>query len=195
MISIRSHRPTHGGRFANVWKPCFSILALVLFGFVEYAVSQENLPGVKKLGFEYKLEKEEVLNPTLKLAQLFVYLEEKNFNAANLTKLFRHLAQGKPGFDLSIRVVTDEAILFRLIQFYDMGVPDFENTPSGMEAARAYYDRYYPPETGYYRAVYNVSEKIEYFDYSTDKNTARMVRVDLRVDRSPEITPKQPGTR
>ena len=159
---------------------------VVAFGAVHIGEGQD-LPareGVNECPYEVvKVEVDRLSKNTY----LFVVVEEKSFIQNNLVEIFRCLSgpRRRVGNRVSITIVTDRTILNRIIEFEMTPRPDFTDTPEGRKAARQFYERYAPPDTGYYRAFYSLGPSIEYFDYSKDKNNPTLTRVDLRAKSDP----------
>lgn len=113
---------------------------------------------------------------------IFILIEEKKFNLENVRKTFEkyRFIYSTP-FILTITIYSDKEMLQRLINFEKQPMTiEFSQDEKGQEAARKFYEEYYPLPTGYFRAEYSRYGDYEYFNYSPGKDKAEMMRISLK---------------
>ncbi len=128
---------------------------------------------------------------------IFVYIEEQNFSAENIRKLFMNLAaEYKTPVWLDITAFSDKKMLLRAINTATSGwIIDWADTPEGRAAAKKWSEEHNPLPSGYYRARYSRIGRQEYsksyleedYSYSPDPAKPEMVRVVLQA--KPVISP------
>ena len=113
---------------------------------------------------------------------LYIFVEEKEFNLDTLRKLFdKYKKVYEKPYILTVSVYSDKEMLQKLINFNNQNFAiDFTNDEEGRKAAQEYYEKYYPLPKGYLRAEYKRYGKFEYFDYSPAKEKIEMIRILLK---------------
>ena len=115
--------------------------------------------------------------------KIFVFVEEQDFTKSNLQKIFSRLAEKyhEPTW-LKITVFSDRAMLQRAIDVSQMGASiEFADTPKGQAAADKWYEKYYPADKGYFRAIYWRTPDDESFQYSPDQEKAEYLTVIIKA--------------
>lgn len=98
---------------------------------------------------------------------IYIYLDESDFNSANLSCVSRTVSKPYGDKPLSAVAFTDRAKLRQFAEAEKIGVPYFVDTPSGRESRKAWVDKYFPEAYyGYRRAFYtkNISGEFFYYD-------------------------------
>lgn len=114
---------------------------------------------------------------------IYIFLEEKYFSRGNLEKLFAYISKSYPNNPLGVTVFSDKEILMKQINWDKMGIYHTDNRDA-TPARKEFFDKYMPPETGYFRAFYSRNSSTEYFRYSPKKEGIRLITVTLRNERS-----------
>jgi hypothetical protein len=120
----------------------------------------------------------------VQLRRIFLLLEDKNFNAEDLKKVFLGLSAENPSPSprpeaLDIIAFSDAAMLQREIKAFLSGICVFvsPDTPEG----RKYYERTYALPSGYFRAFYYRSwEGAESYRWSPDPDKEDYVKIILK---------------
>ena len=117
----------------------------------------------------------------IKDRHVFVFLDEKSFSIQNLTDLFlKYRDNYCEPYVLRVTVYSDHKMLERLIKFEnEPRTVRFSDDKKGLEAAAAFYNSTYPALVGYFRAEYHRYGGYDLFDYSMEKDSPNLTRVDL----------------
>lgn len=169
------------------------ILSIILIPFFIYGQDST------KVTEEFNKKIEIVLNKVsdggesgIKSRHIYVSIEEKDFNLDNLKQFFSEYKKLYPEpYILTISVYSSKEMLQRLINFEKQPITiEFTKDEKGKEAARKFYERYYPLPQGYFRAEYNRYGPFEFFDYSPKKESPDMVRISLKTQNEKDALTK-----
>lgn len=120
--------------------------------------------------------------------KIHVLLDEMYFIRKNLNELFAHLSKSYFDRPLFVTVFSDKQVLLKQIEWEKMGIHHYDDTTP---ARKEFFDKYLPPDKGYFQAFYFKNSLNENFDYSPRKNSGRLVTVTLRSNKkfinSPEF--------
>ncbi len=161
---------------------CFVLFFLVLIPL--YVSGQDSIKSKPEIIPNVEIILNKIKNggfSGIKSRHLFILVEEKDFNLENVRKWFDKYKNLYPEpHDLNISLYSNREMLQRLIDFQDHGTPiEFNRDEKGKEAARKFYEKYYPLPSGYFRAEY-IRYSFEYLDYSPKKEDSEMIRIYLK---------------
>ena len=129
--------------------------------------------------FSFTIEKTKTIGFSNSSIELYVFLEEKYFSRDNMQKLFAYFSKLHTNDVLLVRVFTDKEMLL----WYEKGTRanfGYVVTEEGKKAEKEFYEKAYPPTTGYFSAFYTRNDIRESFYYSPLKDKGPFVTVILR---------------
>lgn len=113
---------------------------------------------------------------------LYVLLEERHFSRSNLRKLFDYYSGLYDDRDLSVSVFSDKEMLL----WYERGTRanyGYVVTEEGRKAEQEFYEKAFPPPTGYFSAFYVKNGLQESFRFNPLKTKSPFVYVTFRDGR------------
>lgn len=157
----------------------FCVFAILFSSAASFAQDSKSIES--SMDFQYKIKKEVTRRGLVEAKKIYVLLDEEHFSQEKLKVLFNYISNREKAEYLKITVFSNEEYLDKLIEAENKTYSiHFADTPEGKKAENEYFEKNYPPDTGYFRAFYYRTKFADYFAYSPEKENAGFITVKIK---------------
>lgn len=155
-----------------------SLFITLLLALSVWSQNGSAIIGAKVTKFEIVANN---VHKTAKVRAVYILLEEAEFNENSIVQVFQSVGrQFCNPYALRVTIFSDRETLEWFMRGIAADIVDFGNSEEQQKAAENYRKKVFPPETGYFRAVYRRNTQFEFFEISLSKDSSSMKLVVIR---------------